>query len=383
MNKLKVLPRLVTEFRDFNTSLEQVKHVVAYLRHYGYLDSLKNITIEDVLNAIKVFQKFANLYEDGLAGQKTLGIMYMPRCGVKDIMKLEVEAAKWRPQSLTYYIAGRDSDLSAEMWDSILAKALNQWAEVADLSFTRVQVRSQANLVFDVGSGRKDGFDGPGGTLAWAQIPSGNSYQGQLLSKADKDETWRAELNGPGILFLNVMCHEIGHLLGLDHSNIQSALMAPFYNANIFKPVANDDIRRIQALYGAPSGGPVTPPPNPTTILAPSNLVVSMRDASSVFLKWKDNSTGEDNFHIYRNDVKMGSVRRGVVAAIDTNVPNGTHQYYVVAQVGDKVSDKSNIASITVGQDIPTPPQPSKLLIELTGNVTEISIPGYRVTKIG
>ena len=45
--------------------------------------------------------------------------------------------------------------------------------------------------------------------------------------------------------------HELGHSLGLSHSDVKDSMMAPFYRG--FEPnlkLNADDIRGIQELYG-------------------------------------------------------------------------------------------------------------------------------------
>jgi hypothetical protein len=49
-------------------------------------------------------------------------------------------------------------------------------------------------------------------------------------SHFDEDEDW-ADSGSPtdGFDFITVAAHELGHALGIDHSNIEDALMFPFY----------------------------------------------------------------------------------------------------------------------------------------------------------
>ena len=71
------------------------------------------------------------------------------------------------------------------------------------------------------------------------------------------------------VVFQTLM-HELGHNLGLDHSNVRGSVMWP----SIIRRPSNfdlkpqpDDVRRIQALYGAGtgSGGVQTLPPGQPT----------------------------------------------------------------------------------------------------------------------
>ena len=51
---------------------------------------------------------------------------------------------------------------------------------------------------------------------------------------------------------LAVAIHEIGHNLGLDHSNVGNSIMYPFIQNNI-NGLHHDDIDGIQKLYGVPA----------------------------------------------------------------------------------------------------------------------------------
>ena len=191
----------------------------------------------------------ASLYGVTVFGQTFSGTDNKPRCGVASLPNpIKLFSSKWGKTHLTYYMSSRDTnDMEAEVWDKEFRLAFDAWSEIIPLTFEKIDNKNKADVLIGVSKRRRSGFGRSGGVLAWAQMPSSRNYDGQLWTMFDLAENWVLP-DDDGIILRTVACHEIGHLLGLDHSNDKSALMYPYIN-DALKP-RDDDVKKIQKLYG-------------------------------------------------------------------------------------------------------------------------------------
>ncbi|XP_011505400.1 PREDICTED: matrix metalloproteinase-14 isoform X1 [Ceratosolen solmsi marchali] len=236
--------------------------MLRYLSQYGYLPpsnpiSSGIISEQTIHRAIAEFQAFAGIGVTGVLDNETMTFMSIPRCGVKDVIvpslnsrskRYALQGSRWRVKKLTYKISKYPRGLEKGAVDKEVAKAFSVWSIYTDLTFTsKKSGQVHIEIRFERGEhGDGDPFDGPGGTLAHAYFPV---YGGD--AHFDDSEHWTIN-SFRGTNLFQVAAHEFGHSLGLSHSDIKSALMAPFYRG--YDPdfmLDNDDIQGIQALYGS------------------------------------------------------------------------------------------------------------------------------------
>lgn len=234
-------------------------NALLYLSQYGYLspsrgNSSQLLDERSYKKAIEDFQAFAGLDVTGELDEKTKTTMTLPRCGVKDKVgtgdnrskRYALQGSRWKVKNLTYKISKYPSKLKRADVDQEVQRAFDVWTKYTDLSFTQKSGQVHIEIRFEYGEhGDGDPFDGPGGTLAHAYFPvfGGDAH-------FDASEAWSIK-SYRGTNLFQVAAHEFGHSLGLSHSDVREALMAPFYRG--YDPIFNldtDDIEGIQALYG-------------------------------------------------------------------------------------------------------------------------------------
>jgi len=268
----------IRDKRNTNKLITGTTSALLYLSKYGYLDpSATNpksgalLSEDAVRGSIMEFQAFANLNQTGDLDDETIKMMNTPRCGVKDKVGYGVAARKkryalqgsrWKVRHLTYQITKYPrASLNRGDVDRDIKQAFQVWEEVTDLTFspaTSASTKVHIEIRFEKGEhGDGDPFDGIGGTLAHAYFPI---YGGD--AHFDDSEKWTID-SYRGTNLFQVAAHELGHSLGLSHSDERNALMAAFYRGYI--PSFNlhkDDIQAIQALYGENKKVKPAPPTN-------------------------------------------------------------------------------------------------------------------------
>jgi len=253
--------------KDGKTPLFVAEEAAKYLLRFGYLDNLTKITKDTVSSAIALAQDILGVEQDGWVGEATYKQMNsLPRCGMSDALKASAGFNRWarrKADGLRYCIIDAVSGITKKQFEEAMQEAWSSWEKVCNLTLIQTNNRNNADILISASASRQEEFGQVGNVLAWAQLPQGDGFAGQLLMKFDLAETWIVDPGLRGIRLVNVACHEFGHLLGLDHSTRKTALMFPIYSDLIASPQADDDIMRIVQLYDKPVSG--HPPVDPGT----------------------------------------------------------------------------------------------------------------------
>ncbi|KAL9982919.1 hypothetical protein ACROYT_G005033 [Oculina patagonica] len=162
---------------------------------------------------------------------------------LRRLRRYAAQGSKWSSREITWNIVDWSVQLSNNDVNNTLTKALRIWAEVSPLVFRWVDPPTVADIAFKFVTGNHGdvkAFDGPGNAVAHAFYPDNG---GDI--HFDDDENWTIDF------LLPTAVHEIGHSLGLRHSNVPGSVMTSFTtNLNSKVVLSDDDVNGIRSIYG-------------------------------------------------------------------------------------------------------------------------------------
>ncbi|XP_047523270.1 matrix metalloproteinase-19-like [Pieris napi] len=225
-----------------------------YLIKYGYLrrSSLRrqggntNVNDDDFSNALSNFQNYVQIPASGQLDDATKNMMTRDRCQAKDTSvgrrrRRYTTIGNWPKKHLTYKITQYSSKISQKEVDSIIFLAFSVWSDPSGITVTkRNGGRTDMEVRFDSIAPRAD---------AHIYGNTNSRHKTTVITLNDAID-WSQDFSTGLPNLFQTASHEVGHALGLGHTEVVGAMMYPVYDLGIkIFGLHDDDKRGVEDIY--------------------------------------------------------------------------------------------------------------------------------------
>lgn len=132
----------------------------------------------------------------------------------------------------------------------IVQQAMSAWEQVSGVTFVQVADSPESDL--RIGYGTSELHHGFGGYGGWERV-DGKLIRIVSLNPDASEEATEYQYN--------LILHEVGHAIGIDHSDVHNVVMSgppnsPYWSLDGVEQLQPDDIAAAQAIWGAPTSSP-------------------------------------------------------------------------------------------------------------------------------
>lgn len=259
-----------------------LEHVQKYLNRFGYMAEMElceaGVLDDMTATMLRRYQRQHSLPETGTFDQATKESMTTTRCGMKDMnngIDFNVTCS-WNRCNFTFAFDIGTNDIGGAAEFQAVRNAFGTWAGVVNFTFTEVAANAGPDILIGWRPANDPDHSMVGGILAHADFPPGCSVITNGLPKPvhfdDSEHTWNIGAAPNTFDVETVALHELGHILGLAHSNVNGSVMFPSVSSNFTKrALTQDDIDGVRSLYPG-CGTPLTPI-GPITAITPITLI--------------------------------------------------------------------------------------------------------------
>jgi chitinase len=170
--------------------------------------------------------------------------------------------------------------------------------------------------------------------------------------------------------------HEVGHAIGLQHSDVANQVMSgpPLTSYDGLSALGADDIAGCVHLYGAAGGG--GPPPDTQAPSVPTGLAATANSTTQINLAWNasTDNVGVTGYKIFQSGTLLGTVT-GAGAAVTGLSPGTLYSFTVSAcDAASNCSAQSASASATTLSVDTQPPTVPMGLVATAAGASQVNL---------